>query len=330
MRPAQPIRRAVLLALCALAVLARVAAARQGALDADAIYLRAAPAVAAIRIGHDATAGVGTGFAIDARGVLITAAHVARGADRITAEFGDGAPLEAELVGYDARRDVALLRVRPLAPLTTLEVVDSAGVQRGDPVAVIGTPRGRPRVMTTGSVQATGVTLPGQLPGIFIQFDAPVQPGNSGGPLLNDRGQVIGVVVALRRQPDGAAGLATSSAALRSTLPAMADGARLERAWIGLSGVTLGPDVRFGRGAPRGVLVLAVVPDSPAARVGLRGEHNDPPGDIIVAIDGEPIGAWEDLLRVLGGREPGQRIRLGLIRNGTYQELQLTLEARSS
>jgi serine protease Do len=326
MRHAEPTRRALLLAALGLALLAPVAAAQQGALDPDALFLQAAPAVAVIRIGRDATPGVGTGFAIDARGVLITASHVVRGADRITADFGDGAPLEAELVGYDARRDVAMVRVRPPAPLAALEVVDSAGVQRGDPVAVIGTPLGRPRVMTTGSVRATGVTLPGRLPGIFIMFDAPVQPGNSGGPLLNDRGQVIGVVVALSRQPGGPAGLATSSDALRATLPAMAQGGRLERAWIGLSGTTLGPDI--GRGAPRGVLVLTVVPDGPAARAGLRAQHSDPPGDLIVAIDGEPVSEWEDLIRVLGGREPGQRVRLGLIRDGRYQEVQITLEAR--
>jgi S1-C subfamily serine protease len=184
--------------------------------------------------------------------------------------------------------------------------------------------------MTTGIVRGTGLTLPGQAPDIFIMFDATVAPGNSGGPLLNDRGQVIGVVVALSRQPDGPVGLAVSSSTLRSTLPTLTTGARLERAWIGLSGSTLEPDgSRQGRfGAPRGVLVLSVVPEGPAGRAGVRGQNSDPPGDIIVAIDGEQVEEWEDLLRVLGAREPGQRIRLGIVRNSAYAEVPVVLEAR--
>jgi serine protease Do len=310
----------------ALTLLAPLAGAQTVALDAQAVFQRAAPAIGVVRMFREGSSGVGTAFAVDRSGVLITASHVARGADRLRVEFGDEEPLDATLIGYDARRDVAMLGVKPRAPLAALEVGDSASVKTGDPVIVIGTPRGRPRVMTTGAIRGTGATLPGLAPGIFLTFDAGIAPGNSGGPLLNDRGQVIGVVVAIARRPEGEVGLATSSAALRATLGAMTEGARLERAWIGVSGSTL-DDARPGRGA-RGVLVLDVIPESPAARAGLRGQNTDPPGDVIVAIDGEGIDDWNDLLRVLGNYEPGQRVRLGLIRAGTYLEVTVQLEAR--
>lgn len=310
-----------------LALLAPVAAAQQAPVfDAEAIYLRAAPAIAIVRIKSDNRSGLGTAFAIDPSGVLITAAHVARGAEQITVEFGEGSPLDATLVGYDARRDLAMLRAQPRSPLPALEVVESSSLRRGDPVLAIGTPRGRPRVMTTGAVLGTGLTLPGLVPGIFVLFDAAVEPGNSGGPLLNDRGQVVGVVVALTRRPDGVAGLATAGSVLRAALPALAGGARLERAWLGISGTTAEPE--FGRSRPGGVIVLSVLPDSPAAKAGLRAHNVTPPGDTIVAIDGVPVADWDDLLRLLGGMEPGQRVRLGIIRDGSRMDISLILEAR--
>jgi serine protease Do len=309
-----------------LALLAPIAAAQQAAFDAEAIYLRAAPAIAIVRIKSDSRSGLGTAFAIDPRGVLVTAAHVARGAEQITVEFGEGSPLDATLVGYDARRDLAILRAQPRSPLPSLEVVESSSLQRGDPVLAIGTPRGRPRVMTMGAVLGTGLTLPGLVPGIFVLFDATVEPGNSGGPLLNDRGQVVGVVVALTRRPDGVAGLATASSALRAALPALANGARLERAWLGISGTTAEPE--FGRSRGGGVVVLSVLPDSPASKAGLRAHNATPPGDIIIAIDGAPVDDWEGLLRILGALEPGQRVRLGIIRDGLRMDIPIALEAR--
>jgi serine protease Do len=309
-----------------VALLAPAAAAQPSTLDAETIYQRAAAAIAIVRVRSGDRSGLGTAFAIDPSGTLVTAAHVARGADQITVEFGDDGSLEAALVGYDARRDLAMLRARPRGPLPALEIGDSSGLRRGDPVLAIGTPRGRPRVMTTGSILNTGVTLPGLVPGIFLLFDAAVEPGNSGGPLLNDRGQVVGVVVALTRRPDGVAGLATASSVLRTALPALASGARLERAWLGIAGTTAEPE--FGRSRGGGVIVLSVLPDSPAAKAGLRAQNVSPPGDIIVAIDGTPIDEWDDLLRILGGYEPGQRVRLAIIRDGLRIEVSLVLEAR--
>ncbi len=323
------IRQAALPFLLTIVVVAPAVAAQPAAFDAQAVYQRSAAAIGVVLVTRDGNSGGGTGFVIEPAGMLVTATHVVRGAERIAVDFGDGTAHGARLVGYDARRDVAVLRIQPRGPLPALDVVESTTLSPGEPVVVIGTPRGRPRVMTTGAVTATGVTLPGQFPGIFILFDAEVQPGNSGGPLLNRHGQVIGVVVAIARQRDGSAGVATSSSALRTSLPALASGARLERAWLGISGTTLEAQEPWqapGRG--RGVLVTAVIPGGPAARAGLRGHDTNPPGDVVVAIDGETIDDWDDLLRAVGAREPGQGVLVSLLRAGARVDVPITLEAR--
>lgn len=312
-----------------LGVLVPVAGAQAPALDLDAIFARAAPGVVIIRTLSGGTPGTGTGFVVDRSGSLVTAAHVARGADRLEVEFRDAGRMNADLVGYDARRDVALLRVQPRGTLAALDLGDSTLVKEGEPVAVIGTPRGRPWVMTSGVVRGTGLTLPGLFPEIFTMFDAVVEPGNSGGPLLNGRGQVIGVVVARSQQSQGPVGLAVSSTTVHAVLPTLVGGARLERAWIGISGTTLEqPVLRATRRAGGGVLILDVIPDSPAARAGLRADHSSPPGDVIISIDGEDVTDWDDLLISLGAREPGQRIRLGILRGGREIEIPLTLDVR--
>lgn len=331
MSDAWPRRRASVVAIGLAVALTVVlpAASAQPRLDAAAIYALAAPAVAVLRVTASGASGLGTGFVVESAGVLVTAAHVARRTEAITAEFDGGEPLDAGLLGYDARLDLALVRVRPPAPLPALEVADASSVRPGDAVAVIGTPRGRPRVMTTGTVRGTGLSALGQAPGIFILFDAEVAPGNSGGPLLDARGRVIGVVVA--RTGAGGSGLAVSSSVLRESMPVLLAGTRIERPWIGIAGTSVPPDPALPRAipAPRGVLVTEVLPGSPARAAGLRGLNSDgPPGDVIVSIDGQPVADWDDLLRALGARRPGDRIRLGIVRGGVFIEVALVLEAR--
>ncbi|MDR7512045.1 MAG: PDZ domain-containing protein, partial [Armatimonadota bacterium] len=129
----------------------------------------------------------------------------------------------------------------------------------------------------------------------------------------------------------GGGGLAVSSSVLRDSMPVLSAGARIERPWIGIAGTSVPQDPALPRGvpAPRGVLVTEVLPGSPARAAGLRGLNSDgPPGDIIVMIDGQPVADWDDLLRVLGARQPGDRIQLGIVRAGVPLEVALTLEAR--
>lgn len=312
--------------LVAVAV-ALVAAGQPGALDARAVYERAAPSVGVVRAVADGRAGVGTAFVVDREGWLLTAAHVARRAQRLEVVLPGREPLPARLVGYDARRDVAVLRVTPPAPLPALEIaIDAPRV--GDPVVVIGTPRGRPGVMSTGVVAAVPVSLPGMARDVLVRLTARVAPGNSGGPVLNAAGGVVGLVIA--RTSEGgspatdAGSLATSGAALREALPGLRSGARIDRAWIGIAGGPLTPEMVRERsiGTTRGAWIREVLPNSPAAVAGLR------PNDVVVAADRRTIASWDDLLWFVGERSPGQVVRLSIVRGGGRTEVTVRLGVR--
>jgi S1-C subfamily serine protease len=312
-----------------IALLAPLSAAGSGALDSQSIYQRVVGSVAIIRVQGSGGTGIGTGFLVD-RGVVLTAAHVARTAESIAVDFSETQVSDATVVGYDARRDVAVLRLSSPIAATPLEVVDTDAVQAGDPVVVIGTPRGRPGVMTTGEVRAMNVTFPGLVPKIMIFFDAGVAPGNSGGPLINAQGQVIGVVVAGTTRGDGG-GLAVSGTTVRSTLPAILGGVRVERAWMGITGTSVTADLARQRrlAVDHGILVLEILPGGPAETAGLRGAVSDgPPGDVITSINGDPVDDWDDLLDFLATREPGQRLRIGIVRGSDRYALTITLGAR--
>lgn len=302
----------------------------QKSFDAQAIYDRVLPSIAIVHVAGSRGRGTGTGFVIDAAGTIITAAHVAQSAQTVEVEFGDRRH-PARLVGYDARRDIAMLQVSSPTPLPPLDVVESTAVREQDRVVVIGAPRGRAGVMYSGTVRALRQTFPGRVPEIMIAFEAIVQPGNSGGPLFNDRGQVIGVVVAGGRQEGAAMGLAVSSSVLRLQLPVLSSGARLDRAWIGLAGTDLPSEVARQRGlsAAKGVLVLSVIDGGPAKSAGLLSENTDGAGDIIVAIDGRAVDEWDDLLFVLGAKAPGDRVVLTVVRGGARVDVAVVLGARN-
>lgn len=296
--------------------------------DPRVVYDRAAGSIAVVRATINGRSGVGTGFALAHDGLVLTAAHVARRADAIFAEFPQGGQ-QARLVGYDARRDVAVLRLNGGsfnggAPRAGLEVVAPGDVRIGEPVVVIGAPRGRPGVMTTGSVLATQTSLPGLVPDILIRVSAPVAPGSSGSPVLNARGEVIGLVIAISGRPGAEGALAVSSSAILDALPRLTSGARVERAWIGISGrmVTPGDAREFGVAVDEGALIQQVLPDSPAERAGLR------PGDVIVAYDARRVRDWEDLLHAVGFGEPGQTVRLTIARGQGRFQLDLVLGTR--
>ncbi len=312
-------------------VLAAAGAARSQALPAQALYERAAPAVALVRTVQDERVGTGTAFAVSRDGWLVTAAHVVRRAERIGVEFERGHPLPARLVGYDARRDVAVLRLGRGLPPGVLHFADPSALQHGEPVAVIANPRGRPKVLTAGVLLDVGLTLPGLVPGIFIRVSAAVAPGSSGGPVLNSRGEVLGVVVAVSARPGAEGGLAVSAPVVVQALPALMAGARVERAWLGILGTTVTPELarERGLGASRGVLVVEVVPDGPADQAGLRGDAaNGTPGDVIVSLNGQPVDTMEDLLGLLAEREPGERVRLRVVRGGRAVDITLVLGVR--
>lgn len=275
-------------------------------LNSRAIFERAAPAIGVVQAIVEGRSGTGTGFVIDQGGLVLTAAHVVRRASDVMVELPGMRPLQAKVVGYDTRRDLALLRIPVLARFRTVEVVNGE-IRAGEPVVVIGTPRGRPGVMTVGEIVAPRASLPGLLRDTLIWISAEVVPGNSGSPVLNHRGKVVGLVIANAADRTG---FAVSGDTILSTLPELRKGARIERPWIGIAGRSMSSELSQERQltVEHGAWIQEVLSRSPAAIAGLRSD------DVIIAIDGQAVRDWEDLLDGIAARGPGQRVLLTIIR----------------
>jgi S1-C subfamily serine protease len=301
----------------ALIVAGAVLGLRAAAVDPRAVLAQAAPAIAVVRATVDGRPVLGLGFVVDRDGWLLTASHVVRRASGIRVEIPGRAPLAARLVGYDATRDLAVLQVESSSPLPAL-VLAGRLPQVGDPV-VAAVPGEGGDGARAGEVVATDVSVPGLARGVFVRVSIPARPGMSGGPLLDVRGEVVGVMVAFSVDTSGRrGGLAVSVAAVREVVPALRRGARVERAWLGVAG----PQTRSRTPGPEGALIRQVLPGTPAASGGLQ------PGDVIVALDGAPIRSWDDLLAAVGDRRPGQVVRLAILRGGQRLEITVTLGVR--
>jgi S1-C subfamily serine protease len=282
--------------------------------------------------------GSGSGVVIDQRGLIVTAAHVVSGASTVQVQFVTGERLTARVLGTDEANDLALLQVDrlpdgiPVAPLG-----DSDAVQVGDVVVAIGSPFGLSGTVTQGIVSAVNRSWnpPGdRLRTGLLQTDAPINPGNSGGPLFNAAGEVIGIATMIESPIRGNVGIgfAVPSNTVKRVLPQLEKGAQLQPAWLGISGTDLDAATaqRFGLNVERGVIVLSVVPNSPAARAGLRpaqvrGNDIASLGDVIVALDGQPVQGMEDLAGRIGAHQPGDTVELTLLRDGREQTVRVTL-----
>ena len=325
--------------------------------DPAAIYAARAGGVVTIYADLAASGEAqGSGFVVDDAGTILTNAHVitnvgestsVHGADRVFVEFRDGERLPATIVGYDLFADVGVLRIdRAAHRLEPLPLGDSAAVVVGMPVAAIGSPFGNQSSLAVGVVSATGRSIPSLTSRYAvadaIQTDAPINRGNSGGPLLDPRGRVIGVNAQIRSDTGNAEGVGFAipiNVARRSLTQLVATG-RVAYAYIGIKSqdVTPGISRRFGLGAPRGALVTSVEADTPAARAGLRGgsreaEYNGLPvtlgGDLIVRIGKTPIRGSEDVSRVVtDALVPGQTVAVTFLRDGERRVATLRLVER--
>jgi putative serine protease PepD len=265
-------------------------------------------------------AASGSGFVIDDEGHIITNDHVVEGADEFRVRFGeDGEPIEAELLGADPSVDLALLKVDPGDvgdALQPLELGASEDLRPGDPVIAIGSPFGLSGTVTSGIVSALGRTI--QAPNGFsisgaIQTDAAINPGNSGGPLLDEQGRVIGVNSQIRTNGGNAnsgVGFAVPVDEIKRSLPALERGEDPERAFLGVSS---------GAAPDGGAEIGEVVPNSPAARAGLRQ------GDTIVEIADQPVRDPDDVSAVVNARRPGDEVRVAVERSGERRTLTVTL-----
>jgi serine protease Do len=280
-----------------------------------------APSVANLRVGRR---GGGSGVAITPDGFLLTNAHVvgSRRDPRVLASFTDGRELRAELVGSDPLTDLALLRADDA--LVAAELGDAAGLRVGQLVVAIGNPHGFAGSVTAGVVSALGRSLPvgdGSMRRVIddvIQTDAALNPGNSGGALVDGRGKVVGINTAVAGVGLGLA-VPVNATTRRVVSELMRDG-RVRRAWIGIAAGArpLPPRVRPLVGRERAVEVVEVMPDSPASRAGLRAE------DLIVAVDDEPVEGVDDLHRLMAGDRIGHPCTLAVVRDGATRDLLLT------
>jgi 2-alkenal reductase len=290
-------------------------------------------------------AAQGSGFVVSKRGEILTSTHVVTtagddgreptGASRVFVAFADGDRVPARLIGWDVYDDVAVLRVQPSAhALKPVPLGDSARVVVGEPVAAMGSPFGNENSLAVGVVSATRRSIDSLTSNYTvadaIQTDAPITHGNSGGPLFDARGRVIGINAQIRSesgQTEGV-GFAIPINAAKRSLQQLVQNGRVVYAYVGVNAEDLTPSIarRFDYAVQRGAVVACVVPDGPGASAGLRGGGEKRQlhgfefrygGDVVVAIGNTPVRSADDLVRVVSETLlPGQVVRFTVFRDG--------------
>ncbi|MBP8253137.1 MAG: trypsin-like peptidase domain-containing protein [Herpetosiphon sp.] len=329
------------------------------------LYKRVGPAVVSIDTSNQAAGAEidpttleqaqGSGFLVDTDGHIVTNRHVIEGAKSLYVTFSDGKQVRATLVGANEDNDIAVIKVdaNEVASITPLVFGDSSQVQVGQDTIAIGNPFGLQNTMTLGIVSATnGRSLPGRVANNgarfqisrIIQTDAAVNPGNSGGPLLNSSGEVIGVNTAIRVTDPNApefAGVAYAVPAnkVRVVAESLIATGEYKSAYLGVSMFELTPQLAdtFDLPIESGVLITNIVEDGPAAKAGLRlgsdsvsldGEALIIDSDIIVAFNGEPVRSSDDVIALINDSTVGDVVRLTILRDKQQIEVPVTLGER--
>lgn len=272
------------------------------------------PAVLHLRTTAKGRSGTGSGFLAGARDLALTNHHVVQGASAVEATCHDGRTVTVEVLGSDPATDLALLRVPDLGA-EPLPLGASASLRVGDFALAVGCPHGLSHSVTAGIISGLGRGLPG--PGgrsieDVIQTDAPLNPGNSGGPLLDPQGQVVGIATAILPMAQGLC-FAVPSGTAAVVLSELREHGKVVRGWLGVAvqGVELAPGIahRLGLPAPRALAVAGVTPDSPAARAGVQQ------GDLLVSLEDRPLRGVGDLMAGLPRTAIGSELRLRLLRH---------------
>jgi putative serine protease PepD len=300
-------------------------------LSVNDIYRRAFRGVVEITVTQSGTASPlpggegpqraqGSGWVYDSEGRIVTNEHVVDGATSIEVQFWNGKTYTARVVGTDKSTDLAVIKVdAPSSQLHPLSVGDSSKVQVGDGVVAIGSPFGLEETVTSGIVSALHRAM--QAPNNFtindsIQTDAAINHGNSGGPLLNSQGQVIGVNAQIRSDSGGneGVGFAIPSNTVRSIASQLISSGKAEHAYLGISIDSTSPTAK----------IAEVKASTPAAKAGLKA------GDVITAVGGATIGSGDDLTRAIDSHKPGDTVTLKYRRSGSEHSVELTLATRPS
>ena len=310
----------------------------------SSIYKDASPAVVEVRVipktislfSSSAQTVFGSGFLVDREGNIVTNHHVIDNARSITVILSDGRELPVTLMGTSIADDLAILKVEKeeITSINPLTLDDSDKITTGEMVVAIGSPFEQSNSMSVGIVSGIGRNIISDLqrpiPDL-IQTDAALNPGNSGGPLLNSNGHVIGINTSVKFliDADTGVGLSVSSNTLKNILPELITPGELRRPWIGISGVPITKQLSESLDLPSktGIFIVRVWENSPASMAQLIGSAtaDDGIGDIIIALDGNPVQSVVDMVKYLNDLQPGDTILLTTIRDSDTKNIEVKL-----
>jgi 2-alkenal reductase len=331
-------------------LLTEASAAQQLAVN---VYKRVSPSVVHVAVEGSSVleSGTGSGFVYDRQGHIVTNNHVIANGRKIVVTFSDDTRAPAQVVGTDPDTDLAVIKVDVSEPLLVpVELGDSDGLQVGEQAIAIGNPFGFERTMTSGIISSLGRVVPKENNGRYrfsianlIQTDAAVNPGNSGGPLIDIQGQVIGInsFIFSETGVSSGVGFAIPVNTIKQVVPALIAEGRYAHPWLGISGQDIDNLLAQSLTLPvqRGVLVQVAFQDGPAGQAGLRGGSQEMEvegsfrvirvgGDIIVGIDGQSVSSMDDLISLLETHQVGEQVVLSIVRDDEEQDISVTLEAR--
>ena len=271
--------------------------------------------------------GEGSGFFISADGYIVTNNHVVQNAKTVTVTMDDGKVLDAKVVGTDPKTDLALLKVNEAGDYPFVPFASKAP-RVGDWVVAIGNPYGLGGTATAGIVSAEGRDIGDGPYDRFLQIDAPINKGNSGGPAFNEEGQVVGVNTAIFSPSGGSVGIgfAIPASTAESVVDALQHGGVVSRGYLGVMIQPVSQDIADSVGLKdaAGAIVDQVTPGTPAAEAGLR------PGDVITKLNGQPVKDAGDLTRRIGSFKPGDKVELNYLRDGADKTASITLASQTN
>ncbi len=272
-----------------------------------------------------AAKALGSGFIVDAEGHVVTNNHVVDGATKVVVTLDDGRELDAHVVGRDARTDIAVLQVDAGVKLPYLALGDSDKARPGDWVVAMGNPFGLGGTVTAGIVSARGRDIGAGPYDDFLQVDAPINRGNSGGPLFSTDGTVMGVNTAIFSPSGGSVGIgfAIPSNLVKTVVAELEQNGHIERGYLGVMSQKLSPEIASALrlAHPDGALVAEVEPNGPAAKAGLK------PGDVVTAVNGTAVNDPRALARQVAALRPGSSATVAVLRDGAEKSLQMTTAA---
>lgn len=274
--------------------------------------------------------GLGSGVIINAeKGYVLTNNHVINQADKIAVQLDDGREFTAKLVGSDTQSDIALLQLQNASKLTEIIFADSDNLKVGDFAVAVGNPFGLGQTATSGIISAlgrSGLNIEGLEN--FIQTDASINRGNSGGALVNLRGELIGINTAILAPGGGNVGIgfAIPGNMAQALAKQLIQFGEIKRGLLGIKGTEMSADIAkaFHLNTQRGAFVSEVLPNSGSAKAGIKA------GDIITSMNGRPLNSFAELRTRVATTEPGAKVRLGLLRNGKQMDVEVTLDKNTS